>query len=324
MRRIISLFLLLSVMLSLVLSGPVYAEEAETDREELYIQFDELRQVIPGDDTMAAPTFSFTSGNTVYVPVLTMYQIQYKTNAKNVTWSSSDTKSVSVDSNGLCSVKKITRGCTITARASSSGGDTKIATLHIYVDFKDVADSNQYFYSPVYWAVNNKITNGYTDDNGFITGYFGPNDSCTRGQVVTFLYRAAGSPAVNTANGSKFKDVKSSDFFYKAVCWAVSKGITTGYTENGKPTGYFGPNDVCTRGQVVTFLYRAAGSPSVSTNVSVGFNDVKKTDFFYKPILWATQNNITTGYSGQNKFGANDFCTRGQVVTFLQRWKDNA
>ncbi len=185
--------------------------------------------------------------------------------------------------------------------------------------FTDVQDDSMYYYAPVYWAVERGITSGYTDKNGEPTGEFGPDDECTRAQIVTFLYRAAGSPAVDTANAPKFKDVKKSAYYYKPVIWAAQNGITTGYTDkNGKPTGYFGSDDKCTRGQVVTFLYRATGEPAIDTSDLPKFKDVKKSDFFYKAVVWASQNRITTGYS-KTKFGPKDICTRGQVVTFLYR-----
>ena len=181
--------------------------------------------------------------------------------------------------------------------------------------FDDVAMPSVFYFDPVYWALKSGITTGISGSNKFA-----PYDNCTRGQVVTFLYRAAGSPAVNTSNAPKFKDVKENDYFYKAVIWAAKNGITSGYTDkNGKPTGKFGPNDPCTRGQVVTFLYRAAGSPSVSASGAPIFSDVKKTDYFYNAVIWAAKKGITSGYSGTNKFGPNDKCTRGQVVTFLYR-----
>ena len=185
--------------------------------------------------------------------------------------------------------------------------------------FQDVRDESMFYYDAVYWAVGRGITGGYTDSHGNPTGYFGPDDDCTRAQIVTFLYRAEGSPAVDTANAPKFKDVKKTDYFYKPVIWASQRGITTGYTDkNGKPTGYFGSNDKCTRGQVVTFLYRGGGSPAIDTSNLPKFKDVKKSDYFYKAVVWAYQNNITTGYS-KTKFAPDDICTRGQVVTFLYR-----
>lgn len=181
-----------------------------------------------------------------------------------------------------------------------------------YNPFVDV-HPKEYYFSPVLWALNHspQITTG-------ISSYqFDPDTACTRGQAVTFLYRAAGSPSVNTANAPKFSDVKPEDYYYKAVIWAAQNGITTGYTGTDK----FGPNDECTRAQIVTFMYRAAGSPSVSTSNAPKFSDVKKSDYFYKAVIWAAKKGITTGYTGTDKFGPNDKCTRGQVVTFLYRAK---
>ena len=191
--------------------------------------------------------------------------------------------------------------------------------------FRDVKNSDQFYYKPVYWAVDRGITNGYTDNKGNLTGYFGPKDTCDRAQIVTFLYRAAGEPAVDTAAAASFKDVKQSDYFFKAVAWAASEGITTGYTDkNGKPTGKFGSHDPCTRAQIVTFLYRAAEEPEVDTASASSFSDVRENDYFFKAVIWAAQNGITTGYTDSSGnptgvFGSDDPCTRGQVVTFLYR-----
>ena len=130
--------------------------------------------------------------------------------------------------------------------------------FELYTDFIDVMDENAYYYEPVYWAINVGITNGYTDSSGKPTGYFDPNDTCTRAQVVTFLWRAFDQPELSS-DAPTFKDVKKGEDYYKAVRWAAEVGITGGYTDSsGKPTGKFGPNDKCTRGQVLTFMYRLA------------------------------------------------------------------
>ena len=125
--------------------------------------------------------------------------------------------------------------------------------------FKDVAKPSAFYFDPVYWALDRGITSGYTNSHGEPNGKFGPDDSCTRAQIVTFLWRYAGSPQVDPSGAPTFHDVKQTDYFYKAVLWAAKIGITTGYTDShGNPTGKFGSNDGCTRGQVVTFLYRAS------------------------------------------------------------------
>ena len=171
--------------------------------------------------------------------------------------------------------------------------------------FDDVQDEGAYFFDPVYWAYENGITAGTTETT------FGPNESCTRGQVVTFLWRAAKQPEPKTSD-NPFTDVKEGDYFYKAVLWAVEKGITKGTSDTE-----FSPADTCTRGQIVTFLYRNAGEPDVKATESE-FSDVKTDDYFFAPIAWAVENQITQGI-GDGKFGPNDTCTRAQVVTFLYR-----
>ena len=122
--------------------------------------------------------------------------------------------------------------------------------------FKDVK-KNMYYYKAVTWAASKGITTGYMASNGKPSGKFGPNDYCTRAQIVTFLYRYAGSPAVTPTAATTFKDVKKGIYYYNAVTWAAQSGITTGYSDNtGAPSGVFGSDDTCTRGQAVTFLYR--------------------------------------------------------------------
>ena len=295
----------------------------------------ETEAVLPADDPEATPYFKIT--NAKDIRSLTMgkpRRITHETNWKNIKYSSSNKSYCTVDSSGLLTPKKVYLGgydeskiVYITISGTGPDGATHSTRFKIenilFSDVNQVSDQ-PYYFNPVYWAVSRGIANGYKNADGSLTGKFEPDKKCTRGEVVTFLYRAAGSPSVNTVGVTKFKDVKSSDFYYTAVCWAVKNGITTGYTENGKPTGYFGPNDTCTRGQVMTFMYRAAGSPEISSGVYLGFVDVSRKDYYYKPILWATMNNITTGYtgtgfSGKLYFGPNDPCTRGQVVTFLWR-----
>ena len=171
------------------------------------------------------------------------------------------------------------------------------------VNFVDVK-KNDFFYTPVQWAVANGVTTG-TGPNTF-----SPNESCTRAQAVTFLWRAAGEPAVKNAK-NPFTDVKKNDYFYKAVLWAAENGVTSGTSATK-----FSPNDVCTRGQIVTFLWRAQSGKKVTA--SNPFKDVKKSDFYYNAVLWAVKNGVTTGTSSTT-FGPSENCTRGQIVTFLYR-----
>lgn len=173
--------------------------------------------------------------------------------------------------------------------------------------FTDVKETD-FYYTPVLWAVENGITSGTSKTT------FGPNEACTRGQIATFLWRAAGCPAPKTSN-NPFTDVKSSDFYYKAVLWAVGEGITSG---TSKTT--FGSNAPCTRGQIATFLHRAAGSPAPKGSNNP-FKDVGSNQYYYKAVLWAVENNITSGTSATT-FSPNAACTRGQIVTFLYRSKN--
>ena len=167
--------------------------------------------------------------------------------------------------------------------------------------FADVP-ANDYFADAVKWAVDKDVTNGLTDT------MFGPYESCTRTQIVTFLWRAAGSPEPRTA--SSFTDVPASAYYAKAVAWAIENGITNGMTETT-----FAPNATCTRGQSVTFLYRALkGTASGSTN----FTDVKSDAFYTDAINWAVANNVTNGTSATT-FSPNADCTRAEIVTFLYR-----
>ena len=171
--------------------------------------------------------------------------------------------------------------------------------------FKDVP-ANAYYYEAVKWAQEKGITGGIGN------GLFGPNDPCTRAQIVTFLWRAAGSPAPKNT-GTAFGDVKLGSFYEQAVAWAVENGITGGTGE-----GMFSPDATCTRAQSVTFLYRAAGSPVVSG--SAEFGDVSTTAFYADAVAWAAKKGITTGIGG-GLFGSDNDCTRGQIVTFLWRCK---
>lgn len=167
--------------------------------------------------------------------------------------------------------------------------------------FYDVPNG-AYFYEAVKWAVKSGVTNGLSDT------MFGPYESCTRAQIVTFLWRAAGSPEPKTA--SSFTDVSASAYYAKAVAWAVENGITNGMTETT-----FAPDATCTRGQSVTFLYRALkGTASGSAN----FTDVKSDAFYADAINWAVANNVTNGTSNTT-FSPNADCTRAEIVTFLYR-----
>ena len=167
--------------------------------------------------------------------------------------------------------------------------------------FYDVPN-DAYFYEAVKWAVKSGVTNGLTDT------MFGPYESCTRAQIVTFLWRAAGSPEPKTA--SSFTDVPVSTYYAKAVAWAVENGITNGMTETT-----FAPDATCTRGQSVTFLYRALKGIASG---SASFTDVKSDAFYADAVNWAVASDVTNGTSNTT-FSPNADCTRAEIVTFLYR-----
>ena len=173
--------------------------------------------------------------------------------------------------------------------------------------FVDVEDG-KFYEDPVQWAVNHEplVTNG-TDST-----HFSPNKVCTRAQVVTFLYRALGEPEVQNGYYNPFSDVDEGAYYFAPVCWAVETGVT-----NGVDANHFGPNQGCTRGQVVTFLWRALGMPEPSVTSSP-FTDVKTDAYYYKAMLWAVENGVTNGMTATT-FEPNTTCTRGQIVTFLCR-----
>lgn len=169
----------------------------------------------------------------------------------------------------------------------------------VFVDVK----TGDYFYDAVQWAVGKGITNGTSAET------FSPEDPCTRAQIVTFLWRAAGSPVVNYA--MDLSDVAGDAYYAEAVRWALSEGITTGTSDHT-----FSPDAVCTRAQAVTFLWRAAGSPAVSGESA--FEDVGADAYYARAVAWAAQNGVTNGIS-QALFGTGSDCTRAQIVTFLYR-----
>ena len=169
----------------------------------------------------------------------------------------------------------------------------------VFVDVK----TGDYFYDAVLWAVEKGITNGTSAET------FSPEAPCTRAQIVTFLWRAAGSPVVNYA--MDLSDVAGDAYYAEAVRWALSEGITTGTSDHT-----FSPDAVCTREQAVTFLWRAAGSPAVSGESA--FEDVGADAYYARAVAWAAQNGVTNGIS-QALFGTGSDCTRAQIVTFLYR-----
>ena len=188
-------------------------------------------------------------------------------------------------------------GATKTEKIPATGGKTN--------PFKDVKEGD-FYYDAVLWAVNAdpQVTSGTSATT------FSPNDTCTRAQVVTFLWRAKGCPEPKSSN-NPFGDVKAGEYYYKAVLWAVENEITAG---TSKTT--FSPNTGCTRAQVVTFLWRTEGQPKPTSSANP-FSDVKG-GYYYDAVLWAVEKGITAGTS-KTTFSPDNTCTRGQIVTFLYR-----
>ena len=191
------------------------------------------------------------------------------------------------------------------------GVDQNVELLFNMNPFGDVKEG-KYYYTPILWAYYHdpQVTGGTTADS------FGWNKNCTREQIVTFLWKAAGAPEpVNT--GNNFTDVKSSKYYYKAVLWAVENNITGGVGDGTK----FGVGQPCKREQAVTFLWKACGSPEPTTTNSP-FDDVKEGKYYYKAVLWAVENKVTGGISDL-LFGVGKTCTRAQIVTFLYKAMGN-
>lgn len=193
---------------------------------------------------------------------------------------------------------KLTANTTVYAKWTQNGGTAE----NPFVDVKEGA----YYYDAVLWAVEQKITSGTSATT------FSPDASCTRAQMVTFLWRAAGSPKVENGK-NPFTDVQADAYYYDAVLWAVEKSVTSGTSATT-----FSPDATVTRGQTVTFLYRNAGSPEVSGTMP--FTDVEADAYYAKAVQWAVQQKITTGTS-ETTFSPMSDCTRGQIVTFLYRAK---
>ena len=189
----------------------------------------------------------------------------------------------------------------VTPKETLSDQMPDIFTSNGVMNFKDVPN-NSYYYKAVKWAAEKGITGGIGN------GLFGPNQPCTRAQIVTFLWRAAGSPEPKAM--SSFADVSTEAYYAKAVAWAVENGITTG-TGDGK----FSPDATCTRAQSVTFLFRAIGK---LVDSKAEFSDVLTDSYYANAVAWAVENGVTNGI-GDGLFGPNNSCTRAQIVTFLYR-----
>ena len=191
--------------------------------------------------------------------------------------------------------------CTVCGQKKPTGGTSSGGSVFVN-PFKDVNKSD-YFYKAVMWAVQEGITAGTGIDT------FSPHMACTRGQVVTMLWRAAGSPRVNAEN--PFTDVSKSDYYYNAVLWAVKEGITAGTSATT-----FSPNMVCSRAQIMTFVWKSIDAPAAKG--ANPFVDVTADAYYAAAVTWAAEKGVTAG-TGANTFSPDDECSRAQTVTFL--WK---
>ena len=221
---------------------------------------------------------------------------------QEITWKSEIPGIASVSPDGV--VKGISVGSTvITATAPNGLSASCMVTVELCNPFEDVSDS-AYYFAPVLWAVDSGITTG-TD-----AAHFSPDAPCTRKQIVTFLWRASGSPAPASTH-NPFLDVPR-DSFEQAILWAVETGITSGVDSR-----HFAPNAPCTRAQAVTFLWRSCGSPRTAGSA---FADVPDTSFYAQAVRWAVESEITDGTDALH-FSPDWICSRGQIVTFLYRMK---
>ena len=226
----------------------------------------------------------------------------FESNVKDATdWSSSDKTIATVDSNGKITGKQA-GSATITYKYK---GETKTFTIQVL--YKDVIKSSDFWYEPTYYLSGLGVVKGYDNQTKFK-----PDNDCTRAQMVTFLWRLNGSPKPKSTT-TAFTDIKKSDYYYNAVLWAVEQGITTGTSKTK-----FGPAGVCTRAQTVTFLWRMAGKPAIG-DAKNPFSDVKKGQYYYEAVIWASNQKIVAGYK-DGTFKPSGKCARRQMVTFLYKY----
>lgn len=227
-----------------------------------------------------------------------------------ITYTSSDESVIVMD--GSMAIPQGVGTATITATNANDPSVTAKVKITVAntLKFKDVQDAHKYYFQPIYWAAENNITAGLTDDT------FGVDRTATRAQMVSWLWRAAGSPVVSTSYAKKFTDVDTDAYYAKAVAWAVKNGITSGTTATT-----FKPNGTVTRAQMVQFLYKYADGrdgQNYSGEGSFNFTDVSSDAYYYDAVQWAAKNGITAGKTATT-FAPNDACTRAQGVTFLSR-----
>ena len=219
----------------------------------------------------------------------------------SINWKTSDPNIATVDSSGKISAK-MAGSVTITATAVG-----KSVSCRVQVLYKDVINAKNFWFEPTNYLTNNGVVKGYNKQT-----QFKPANKCTRAQMVTFIWRLEGCPEP-ASQTCKFKDVKKSNYFYKACIWGNEQGIVEGYKN-----GTFGPKITCARKHAVTFLWRLAGEPEPNSYTNK-FKDVKKKDYFYTATLWASENGILAGYN-DGTFRPSGDCLRRQMVTFLYKY----
>ncbi|MGN8739484.1 S-layer homology domain-containing protein [Bilifractor sp. HCP3S3_D3] len=229
--------------------------------------------------------------------------------ANDIVWTSSDPSVATVDENGTVTAVKGGKAV-ITATSETNPKINDSVTIYVtedYNGFVDVVDPTAYYFTPVYWAKDAKVTAGTT------TTTFSPSSTVSRGDMITWLYRYAGSPAVSTT--TKFKDVKDSDYYAKAVAWATSKGITFGTSDTT-----FSPKKAVTRAEMISFLYRysqAVGKTDDESGKS-DFNDVLSSKYYASAVAWGAENGVVAGYA-DGTFRPDKTCTRAEGVSFIYR-----
>ncbi|MGN8739492.1 S-layer homology domain-containing protein [Bilifractor sp. HCP3S3_D3] len=229
--------------------------------------------------------------------------------ANDIVWTSSDPSVATVDENGIVTAVKGGKAV-ITATSATNPKINDSVTINVkedYNGFVDVVDPSAYYFTPVYWAKDHKVTAGTTSTT------FSPSSTVSRGDMITWLYRYAGSPAVSTT--TKFKDVKDSDYYAKAVAWATSKGITFGTSDTT-----FSPKKAVTRAEMISFLYRysqAVGKTDGESGKS-DFNDVLSSKYYASAVAWGAENGVVAGYA-DGTFRPDKTCTRAEGVSFIYR-----
>jgi len=256
----------------------------------------------PAEPTKAAVTLTINKATVNLVcGASETLKATLKGSSAKIKWTTSDKSVATVDASGKVSAKM---AGTVAIVASAAG---KSSTCVVTVLYKDVTNKKDFWFVPTNYLTAGGIVKGYDKQTNFK-----PANDCSRAQMVTFLWRLAGQPAPK-ATTTSFKDIKKTDYFYKPVLWAVEKGITTGVSKTK-----FAPQDICTRAQTVTFLWRMAGKPSTGSSKNP-FKDVKKGDYFYYPVIWASAKKIVAGYS-DGTFKPQGKCLRRQMVTFLYKY----